>query len=46
LADELWAEHVTKFIVAWFTEGLVPVWVKTDTEQDTASDGDTFEPGA
>jgi hypothetical protein len=40
LSDELWAEHVTGFIVAWFTGGFVPA------PEQAASEGESFEAGA
>jgi hypothetical protein len=32
LPDELWAEHVARFIVLWLLEGAVPVRARTDAE--------------
>jgi hypothetical protein len=47
LPDELWAEHMARFIALWLLEGSVPRRMRTEAEQDAGSEGDTFfEAGA
>jgi hypothetical protein len=45
LPDELWAEHVARFIALRLLDGSVPVRVKTEGAEAT-SEGESFEAGA